>query len=233
MTMQIRTIIGAACALGCSAAVAVWAAPTGVQWTPGNGDYILVNKDVGDQRWAISLTLSNLFATGNVFFTSDQAPSFIACDKTGDQFDPQVGELTLRYSCSGSDRAVGGFALSDWTLINDDVQLPLSFFIPESETCDFSNALNGPNANSATSIWRCSGNAGNFDFQLFANGTGKSSATGEFDFDAVEQACTFGRLGDGSYLDVEYSPSRDHLTVYEIPKEVDSVILSECDREDF
>jgi hypothetical protein len=48
----------------------------------------------------------------------------------------------------------------------------------------------------------------------------------------VEQACTFGRLEDGSFLDVEYSPSRDHLTVYEIPAEVNSLILSECERED-
>jgi hypothetical protein len=230
--IRVRQTIATACVLACSATIAAWAAPTGVQWTPGNGDYILVNKDVGSERWAITLTLANLAATGNVFFTDDRAPSFIACDKTGDQFDPQAGELTLKYSCLGSDRAVGGFALSDWNLISDDIELPLSFFIPESETCDLRDALNGPNANNATSTWRCSGNEGNFDFQLFANGTGTSSAIGEFDFDAVEQACTFGRLGDGSYLDVEYSPSRDHLTVYEIPANVDRVILSECDRQD-
>jgi hypothetical protein len=231
--MQIRMMVAAGCALVCSAAAGVLAAPTGVQWTPGNGDYILVNKDVGNERWAISLTLANLVATGNVFFTDDRSPSFIFCEKTGDQFDPQVGELTLQYSCQGADRGLGGFAVSDWSLISDDVRLPFSFFIPEAETCDLRDALNGPNANNAGSIWRCTGNAGDFDFQLFSNGTGTSSATGDFEFDAVEQACTIARLGDGSYLDVEYSPSRDHLTVYEIPKNVDSVILSECSREDF
>jgi hypothetical protein len=233
MTMRIRTMMTAACVAACFAAVAALAAPKGVQWTPGNGDYILVNSDVGNERWAISLTLATMFASGNVFFTDDRSPSFIACDKTSHEFDPQVGEITVHYSCSGSDRAVGGFALSDWTLINDDVQLPLSFFVPESETCDLRDALNGPNANNATSNWQCTGNSGNFDFQIFANGTGTSSAIGDFDFDAVEQACTFGRLGDGSFLDVEYSPSRDHLTVYEISKDVDSIILSECSREDF
>ena len=31
---------------------------------------------------------------------------------------------------------VGGFTSPDWTLISDQVVLPLSFFIPEAETCD-------------------------------------------------------------------------------------------------
>jgi hypothetical protein len=181
MTMRIRTLI-TACTLACSTAVATFAAETGVQWTP-DGNFILVNKDVGNERWAITLALADLRAMGNVFFTNDQAPSFIACEKIDDEFDPGVGELTLQYRCFGSDRAVGGFAFSDWVEISDEVFLPMSFFIPEAETCDFTDALNGPNGNNPSSTWVCSGNEGNFEFQLFANGTGRSSATGNFTFE--------------------------------------------------
>jgi hypothetical protein len=230
MMMRVRTtgIVGAFALCISSAA---FAAVSGVQWTP-DAARILVNKDVGAERWAITLNLDDLTATGNVFFTDDRAPSFIWCEKTASEFDPQVGELTLQYRCLGSDRAVGGFALSDWSQISDQVFLPFSFFVPEAETCDLRDALNGPNFNNASSKWLCDGNDGRFEFQIFANGTGSSTATGDFDFDAVEQACTFARLGDGSFLDVEYSPSRDHLTVYEIPSDVKSVIVSECDRQD-
>jgi hypothetical protein len=228
--MRLRMTTGSALLLTFAIATGA-AAADGVQWTP-DANRILVNKDVGAERWAITLNLSDLTATGNVFFTTGQAPNFIWCEKTASEFDPQVGELTLQYRCLGSDRAVGGFALSDWSEISDEVFLPMSFFVPEAETCDLRDALNGPNANNASSAWQCEGNDGRFEFRIFANGTGSSTATGDFEFDAVEQACTFGRLGDGSFLDVEYSPSRDHLTVYEIPSDVKSVIVSECERQD-
>jgi len=110
--------------------------------------------------------------------------------------------------------------------------LPASFFIPEAETCDLSDAVNGPNAQDASSFWECNGSGGSFQFQVFGNGTGVSTATGPFEFDVIDQACTFGRLADGSFLDVEYSPSRDRLTVYEIPPSVDQFTLSECTRAD-
>ena len=229
--MRVRTI-GIAGAFALCVSTATFAAVSGVQWTP-DAARILVNKDVGAERWAITLNLNDLTATGNVFFSTGQAPSFIWCEKTDSEFDSQIGELTLQYRCLGSDRAVGGFALSDWSEISDEVFLPLSFFVPEAETCDLRDALNGANANNASSRWNCDGSEGRFEFQIFANGTASNTATGDnFDYDAVEQACMFAQLGDGSFLDVEYSPSRDHLTVYEIPSDVKSVIVSECERQD-
>ncbi len=219
-------------ALGCTLiATAAGAAVSGVQWTP-DAKLILVSKDVGNERWAISFNLDDQTATGNVFFTDDRAPSFIFCDLLNFSFDAGVGELDLQYRCSGAERAFGGFSLSDWAVISDEVFLPMSFFVPEAETCDLRDALNGPNANNAGSFWNCTGNGDPFEFQIFGNGTGLSSLIGAFEFDAVEQACSFGRLADGSFLDVEYSPSRDLLTVYEITKDVDQVFVSECSRTD-
>src|SRR5689334_20921132 len=222
--------IGAAAALVLATATFADAAPTGVQWTP-DGLRVLVNKDVGEERWAITWNLSDVSTTGNVFFTDDRSPAFVWCEKTGHDYVPSAAELDLTFSCFGADRAFGGFHFDDWSTIDEHVVLPASFFIPEAETCDFTGATNGPSSNFASSSWQCNGNAGRFDFQVFADGTAISSATGSFAYDVVGQACTWARLDDGSFLDVEYSPSTDHLTVYEIPAAVDQVVLSECERQ--
>jgi hypothetical protein len=202
---------------------------SGVQWTP-DAARLLVNKDVGAERWAITLNLSDYTATGNVFFTDGSDPAFIWCEKTGEAYDAGVGELDLQYRCFGADPGLGGFAEEDWTLISDTVVLPLSFFIPEAETCDHAGALNGSSAGSATTVWSCGGSEGSFELQLFGDGTGDNTATGPFEYDAIAEACTVAALDDGTFLDVEYSPSRDHLTVYETSPENDRLIVSECER---
>jgi hypothetical protein len=230
--MRTRTSIVAALALTLLGPFAVHAAPGGVQWTP-DAARLLVNKDVGAERWAITLNLSDFSASGNVFFTDDQSPAFVWCEKTGEDFDAGAGELDLEYRCFGSESAFGGFSLADWTLIDDDVTLPLSFFIPAAETCDLAGAVNGPDAVDADSYWDCVGSDGAFEFQLFADGTGNSTAAGPFAFDAFEEGCRIAELGDGSYLDVEYSPSRDLVTVYETTTAVDRLIVSECELVDF
>jgi len=230
--MSSRTLIVAALTLAFTGSPIAHAAVSGVQWTPDSAR-ILVNKDVGVERWAITLNLSDFSATGNVFFSDGQDPAFIWCEKTGQAFDSGIGELNLQYRCFGSDRAIGGFTSPDWSLISDQVSLPLSFFIPEAETCDLRDALNGPSAVTARSYWNCGGSDGSFQFQVFSNGTAVSTATGPFDYDAVDEGCRVARLADGSYLDLEYSPSRDHLTVYETTTQVDRLIVSECERVDF
>ncbi len=228
--MHVR--LAAVAALTLLLAAPAGAAPTGVQWTL-DANQLLVNKDVGNERWAITLNLIDFSATGNVFFTDGSAPAFIWCEKTGESFDGAAGELNLGYRCFGADAGFGGFASSDWTMINDAVTLPLSFFIPAAETCDFRAALNGPTSASSGNYWNCGGSAGSFQFQAFANGTAFSTATTAFNYDAVNEACRIARLDDGSYLDLEYSPSRDHLTLYETTTDVKQLIVSECERVDF
>lgn len=223
--MRAYTIVAAVVMVISGSAAA--AAPTGVQWTP-DGLQILVNKDVNDERWSITWNLADVSATGNVFFADDRVPAFIWCEKRDSAF--AAGELTLQYRCSGSDAASGGFNFADWTVISDSVFLPVSFFIPPADTCDLTSVLNGTDAGHATSIWDCNGNEGTFQFQAFANGTAVSSATTSFNYDVVAGACAITQLDDGSFIDVEYRPSQDHLTIYEIPAAVDHVILSECVR---
>lgn len=230
--MQRHHWITLALALVCAGAAPAFAAQTGVQWTP-DSDRILVNKDVGAERWAITLNVSDFSASGNVFRTDGGDPAFIWCEKTGHSYDDSIGELYLEYRCYGADRAVGGFTSPDWTLISDDVVLPLSFFIPAAETCEHAGALNGPSSGSAGSYWNCGGSEGGFEFQLFGNGTGDNTATGSFTYDTINEACTIAELDDGTFLDVEYSPSRDHLTIYETNTDVTTLIVSECERVDF
>lgn len=230
--MNVRVALVVAFAVSLVMPAAGLAAPTGVQWTP-DAKQLLVNKDVGNERWAITLNLADFSATGNVFFTDDRAPAFVWCEKTGESFDANAGELNLRYRCYGSDAALGGFASADWSLISDDVSLPLSFFIPPAETCDLSGALNGQSSSSSSNYWNCGGSAGGFHFQVFANGTAFSDPFGGFSYDAVEDACRIARLDNGVYLDLEYSPSRDHLTIYETTTDVKELIVSECERLDF
>lgn len=230
--MHPRFAIVAALTLLLAVPTASPAAPTGVQWTP-DAKQLLVNKDVGNERWAITLNLSDYSATGNVFFTDDRAPAFVWCEKTGESFDSSAGELNLTYRCFGADAGFGGFASSDWTPIDDNVVLPLSFFIPDAETCDNSGAVNGPNSSAATNYWSCGGSAGSFNFSAFANGTAVSDPLGPFAYDAIDESCRFAELNDGTFLDLEYSPSRDHLTLYEAQPDGKSLIVSECERVNF
>lgn len=227
--MYLRLVIAAAAAVALAVPRGAAAAPTGVQWTL-DGKQLLVNKDVGAERWAITLNLADFSATGNVFFTDGRSPAFVWCEKTTDSFDSSYGELYLTYRCSGADAGFGGFAMSDWTLISDNVSLPLSFFIPPPETCDLAGALNGWAPSSADSYWECNGSAGSFNFSAFGNGTAYNSATSAFNYNAVDEGCRIARLDDGSDLDLEYSPSRDHLTIYETTTDGATLIVSECRR---
>lgn len=205
------------------------AASGGVQWSP-DGVRLFVNKDVGAERWSITLNLTDLTATGNIFFTDGRAPAFVWCQRTGHNHEPNLAKLTLKYSCYGSSGAIGGFSFDDWTLISDNVQLDAVFFAPDPETCDLSGVTNGPNAQSATSYWDCGGTGAAFQFQAFDDGTGFSSTIGPFEFDLVHKGCGFGRRADGVYFNAIYAPSRDLLTLYETDAQVEQAALSECHR---
>lgn len=111
-----------------------------------DGFNYLVNKDLGGERWSISLNLVPVATaqgtfrneiksiTGNVFKPDGSLPSFIYCeprpDSTGTLDD--LGS-TFRFSCEGTSACDGtatGCAASAWTLLGDDVALPASFLLP-------------------------------------------------------------------------------------------------------
>jgi len=70
---------------------------SGIQRTP-DGQRVLVSKDVGGQRYAITLNTADGSVTGNVFSTDGSPPKFISCVKIG-----------LRaFSCRVADTCDGG-----------------------------------------------------------------------------------------------------------------------------
>jgi hypothetical protein len=84
----------------------------------------LVNKDVGNERWAIQYNLEDGTVTGNVFFSDGRNPAFVWCSTQAESAD----EIT--FSCYGTDRcAVAPCRASGWAFIAE-IALPLTFLVP-------------------------------------------------------------------------------------------------------
>lgn len=107
-----------------------------------NGLTFLVSKDVGIERWVISLNLSpsdpGVIAnvTGNVFKSDGSPPSFIVCrpraDSQGTLADP---DSVFRFICDGADAcptSARECARTGWRRISDDVPLESRFFLPDA-----------------------------------------------------------------------------------------------------
>jgi hypothetical protein len=146
---------------------------------------------------------------------------YIRTGAQGHNHEPNVGELTLRYRCFGSDSASFGCDSQDWTLIGDQVALNATFFAPTPETCDLTGALNGADAAHASSFWNCSAPGQTYQFQVFGSATGFSAASGPFTLSLFDNGCGFGQLSDGSFFNALYSPSRNLLTLYQMTPAVD------------
>lgn len=97
----------------------------GVQVTP-DGKRTLVSKDVGDERWAITLDHVDGSVTGNVFRAEGGAPQFVWCEPVA---GAPLGQQA--FSCEGSDSCAGGACTpAQWAFI-DEVDVPAAFFRPE------------------------------------------------------------------------------------------------------
>lgn len=120
--------------LGLALALATSAhAGDGVQILP-DATRILVSKDVGNERWAISLDLGNetpLNVTGNVFRRDGGPAAFIWCviqDVEGSADDIRSANFT--WNCFGADRCdTPPCSASQWTFVSS-VTLPGRFFLP-------------------------------------------------------------------------------------------------------
>ena len=93
---------------------------SGLQITPDELR-VLVSKDVGAERWAITRNLTDGSVTGNVFFPDGGDPKFLWCEQIG----KGGGNLTFR--CFGADACEGECSPASWTEIGV-VDLPESFF---------------------------------------------------------------------------------------------------------
>lgn len=108
-------------------------AADGVQITPDNSQ-ILASKDVGNERWAIALSLSEsnpLYLTGNVFFRDGRSPQFLQCDIRDVIGDPNdIRNAQFQWACFGADACPQApCARSQWQFISD-VTLGGHFFLP-------------------------------------------------------------------------------------------------------
>jgi hypothetical protein len=98
---------------------------SGIQITP-DGERILINKDVGSQRWSIKRDLGDLTVTGNIFELDGGAPQFLFCEQL-DETDDSV-QLRCSSAASCSETACPAFEFIA------DVDLPKSFFaVPDSQ----------------------------------------------------------------------------------------------------
>jgi hypothetical protein len=96
---------------------------SGIQITP-DGERVLINKDVGDERWAITRNLDDLTVTGNVFQIEGGDPLFLFCEQQ-DQIEDD-----LEFECFGADRCTDS-TCPEFEFIAE-VTLPESFFLPPS-----------------------------------------------------------------------------------------------------
>jgi len=116
-------------------------AQTGATLTPNLRNH-MVNKDIAAERWTINVNLASddpnsvTNVTGNIFRADGGPPSFVLCqvrpDSSGTLTDPSS---TFRLTCQGADACqttATRCAREDWTPINDDVQIPASFFLPQA-----------------------------------------------------------------------------------------------------
>ncbi len=100
--------------------------PSGSQDAP-DGRRILISKDVGAERWAISRHFDDGTVTGNVFRPGGGEPLFVWCEEKG-----RAGS-DVTYSCRGADRCEAAPCdASDWSFIAE-VALPASFFATPHE----------------------------------------------------------------------------------------------------
>ena len=92
-------------------------AARGIQSVPDQAR-LLVQKDVGPERWAISLNFDDGTATGNIFRSNGGAPAFVVCTPT---------DASNTFDCAGADQCRGTPCTEPFTPIAT-VTLPDSFF---------------------------------------------------------------------------------------------------------
>ncbi|MBY0275652.1 hypothetical protein K2Z84_09930, partial [Candidatus Binatia bacterium] len=132
------SLVAAMCALA-GAAPAFGQSSSGATLSPDRQSF-MVNKDIGQERWTITLNLfstdpkSVISVTGNIFRADGGPASFVTClERVDSGGDLRVPSSIFRLSCSGApacSSSAAACARSGWTLIEDDVRVPASFFLP-------------------------------------------------------------------------------------------------------
>lgn len=109
------------------------AADSGVQITQQGPTVVMVQKDVGNERWAMTFSLeetSALEATGNIF-RAGSSPAFVQC-RPIDVLNPDapVDRRTIVYNCYGADACPSApCGASQWRFIAT-VDIRADFLLP-------------------------------------------------------------------------------------------------------
>ena len=135
--------------------------PSGLQTTP-DGQRTLINKPVGAEQWGITVNEDGT-VTGNIFFTDGRDPQFLTCRPTGDDGNPDLYAVKLRFACALASKCTAAEcpAAGDWTELPGEVELPGSFFLPRLSS-SATSASTDPEAGSiagGASYARVSGSA--------------------------------------------------------------------------
>lgn len=116
---------------------------TGLQITP-DGKRTLISKDVGAERWAITLNADDGSVTGNVFKSDGTEPSFVWCEFLHDDGNDDLYARELTFECSGADACPGpSCPAGQWTTLAT-VSLPGSFFLPPLTVASITSTPNAP-----------------------------------------------------------------------------------------
>ncbi|MBY0277368.1 hypothetical protein K2Z84_18710 [Candidatus Binatia bacterium] len=91
-----------------------------------DGQRVLIGKDVGDERWAITLNEADRSVNGNVF--SARGASFLACTRVGDDGSDAAAASAVRYACAIAAPCVDSPCSDTRWQDAGELTLPASFF---------------------------------------------------------------------------------------------------------
>ena len=113
-------------------AVPGFARESGIQITHQGPQIILIQKDVGSERWAINLSLeetSPMELTGHVF-RGDGSPIFIQCRPVDVFGSGDIRNMTVIYNCYAADTCrAAPCTQNQWSFVAE-VPISGSFFVP-------------------------------------------------------------------------------------------------------
>lgn len=119
-------------------------APRAVQFSPDESRRF-INKDLDEQRFAITRFENDLTLTGNVFFPDGSPPKFIVCEY-------QAGTVQRRFSCQVADGCPPAPATCDFDDFSSEVIIHESFF--EFDARDFQTLDAFRNSDTLTRLLR-------------------------------------------------------------------------------